>query len=155
MTARNPGDPPSLATTLDVTVRSTDMDADRTVNNAVFFQYFEQSRLEHLLRHGVIDWPPRRDGGAPQFALAQTSAQFRASAVHRDVLMVTVHTVSIGTRSFALAYDVRRKADGVLVCEGSSVQVWLDATGGAATLPAAVRAALMASLETDRQESEH
>lgn len=132
-------------TAIEITVRSTDMDADRNVNNAVFFQYFEQSRLEHLLRFGVIDWPPRPGGGGPQFALAQTAAQFRAPAVHRDRLTVSTRTTAVGTKSFTLAYEVRRH-DGTLVCEGSSVQVWLDAAGQATPLPPGPRAALERSL---------
>ena len=139
-------------TVLEITVRSTDMDADRTVNNAVFFQYFEQSRLEHLLRFGVIRWPPDRSSGGPEFALAQTTAQFRAPAVHRDVLLVATRTVAIGTKSFTLAYEVRRRGDDALICDGSSVQVWLDAEGRAVPLPPDRRAALERSLSPARQE---
>ena len=140
-------------TTIEVAVRSTDMDADRNVNNAVFFQYFEQSRLEHLLRHGVIDWPPRREGGTPQFALAQTAANFRAPAVHRDVLLVTTRTAAVGGKSWTLTYEVRRHGDDTLICEGSSVQVWLGPDGRAAPLPDDVRAALQRSLAPDREEA--
>jgi acyl-CoA thioester hydrolase len=131
-------------TEVEIIVRSTDMDADRNVNNSVYFQYFEQSRLEHLIRFGIVERPRPRDAGSAQFALAQTSAQFRAPAVHRDRLTVSTRTAAIGTKSFTLTYEVRR--DGTLVCEGSSVQVWLDAEGGAAPLPDGVRAALERSL---------
>lgn len=131
-------------TEIEIAVRSTDMDADRNVNNSVFFQYFEQSRLEHLLRFGVVEWPRRRDAGGAQFALAQTSAQFRARALHRDRLIVSTRTTAIGTKSFTLAYEVRR--DGTLICEGSSVQVWLDSEGLSAPLPPEARDALERSL---------
>ena len=141
-----------LSTVLAVMVRSTDMDADRTVNNAVFFQYFEQSRLEHLLRFRVIRWPPERSGGGPEFALAQTAAQFRAPAVHRDVLLVSTRTTAIGTKSFTLGYEVRRHGDDVLICEGSSVQVWLDSEGRAVPLPPDRRAALERSLSPAAEE---
>jgi acyl-CoA thioester hydrolase len=138
------GDTADAITSIELTVRSTDMDADRNVNNSVYFQYFEQSRLEHLIRLGVVERPrPRDDAGAP-FALAQTSAQFRVPAVHRDRLRVTTRTTAIGTTSFTLAYEVRR--EGTLVCDGLSVQVWLDAEGKAASLPPDVRAALERSL---------
>lgn len=140
------------ATTLAIAVRSTDMDADRNVNNSRFFEFFEQSRLEHLLKLGVVRWPPAREGGPPQFALAQTAAQFRAPAVHRDTLLVTTRTRAVGTRSFTLAYEVRRAGDGVLICEGSSVQVWLSPDGGSAPLPAEVHAALEESITVDREE---
>lgn len=138
-------DAPGAVTEIQLTVRSTDMDADRNANNAVFFQYFEQSRLEHLVRFAVVEWPRRRDAGGAQFALAQTSAQFRAPAVHRDLLTVSTRTTAIGTKSFTLAYEVRR--DGTLLAEGSSVQVWLDAEGRSAPLPPEARAALERSLQ--------
>ena len=143
---RMPESAPTAETYLDVTVRSTDMDADRNVNNAVYFQYFEQSRLEHLLGLGVIRWPPSRGGDPPQFALVETTARFRAPAFHRDVLGVRTLTTGVGNRSFTLAYEVRRQSDGALICEGASVQVWLDADGQASPLPQDVRAALQRSL---------
>ena len=133
-----------VITEIHITVRSTDMDADRNVNNAVYFTYFEQSRLEHLLRLGVIRWPPAPTD-RPQFALAETSARFRAPAYHRDVLAVSTQTLEVRSRSFILGFTVRRVADGVLICEGSSAQVWLDEHGRPAPLPEAVRAALLAS----------
>src|SRR5215207_9620963 len=102
-------------TEVEVVVRSTDMDADRNVNNAVYFQYFEQSRLEHLLRWGIIEWPPAPEAGRPQFAIAQTVAQFRAPAVHRDLLSVVTRTVAVSTRSFTLSYTVTRPRDGVVI----------------------------------------
>lgn len=135
------------ATTVELVPRSTDMDADRTVNNAVFFQYFEQSRLEHLLRLGVIRWPPAHDGSPPQFALVETTARFRARAAHRDRLLVTARTVAVGTTSFTLGYDIDR-ADTTRICEGSSVQVWLDGEGRPSPLPADVRTRLARSIPT-------
>lgn len=135
----------SHATTVEVVPRSTDMDADRIVNNAAFFQYFEQSRLEHLLRLGVIRWPPGREGGPPQFALAETTARFRAPAIHRDRLLVTTRTIAVGVTSFTLAYEIDRQ-DGTRVCDGSSVQVWLDGEGRSAALPPVVQGRLRASI---------
>jgi acyl-CoA thioester hydrolase len=136
----------SRETAIEITVRSTDMDADRVVNNAVYFHYFEQSRLEHLLRWGVIDWPPGPASGTPQFALVQTAAQFRAPAVHRDRLTVATRTVAVSARTFTLSYTVRRSADGLLICEGSSIQVWLDGDGRASDIPEGPRSALTGSI---------
>jgi acyl-CoA thioesterase FadM len=62
-------------------------------------------------------------------------------------LLVKVTTREVRQRSFALAYEVRREADGVLVAEGDSVQVWLDETGRAALLPEVVRQAMEGSLD--------
>jgi acyl-CoA thioester hydrolase len=129
-----------------IPVRSTDVDADRNVNNAVFFIYFEQGRLAHLLRLGVIDRYPHPPGERPLYTIAATTARFRAPAFYGDVLVVQTRTKAVRTRSFLLAYKAYREADGTLLCEGSSAQVWLDPAGRPAPLPAHARAALLASL---------
>jgi acyl-CoA thioester hydrolase len=129
-----------------ISVRSTDVDADRNVNNAVFFVYFEQARLAHLLRLGVIDRYPHPPGERPLYTIAETTARFRAPAFYGDVLVVQTRTKAVRTRSFLLAYQVYRAADGTLLCEGSSAQVWLDRDGRPAPLPEHARAALLASL---------
>ncbi len=55
--------PPSPHITIThVVVRPNDMDADRHVSNAVYFDYFYQARLEHLRRLGIYDV------GNPQYA---------------------------------------------------------------------------------------
>jgi YbgC/YbaW family acyl-CoA thioester hydrolase len=129
-------------------VRSTDVDADRNVNNALFFVYFEQGRLEHLLRLGVIDRYPHPPGERPLYTIAETTARFRAPAFYGDVLVVRPPPREVRTRSVRLAYEVYREADGTLLCEGSSAQVWLDRDGRPAPLPGHARAALLASLGT-------
>ena len=134
-----------MVTEIHITVRSTDMDADRNVNNAVYFTYFEQSRLEHLLRLGVIRWPLGPTDRS-QFALVATSARFRAPSYHRDVLAVRTRTTEVRNRSFVLGFTVHRLSDGALICEGSSAQVWLDDQGHPAPLSEAARAALLSSM---------
>ncbi len=140
--------PEPLITEISIIPRSTDMDADRNVNNAVYFTYFEQCRLEHLIRLGAIRWPlgPTE---RPQFALVETSARFRAPAHHRDVLAVRTRTTDVRNRSFVLGYELVRTSDGTLICEGSSAQVWLDESGRPSVLPSDVRAALAGSMGAD------
>lgn len=133
-------------TKCDLWVRSTDMDADGVVNNAVYFHYFEQARLEHLMGLGVIP-PYRRNRVYPRlFTIAETRCVFRAPLQHRDWITVHCWTSEVRNRSFALAYQIRmRDNPEVLVAEGSSVQVWLDEEGRPAPIPAAVRETLLAS----------
>ena len=47
-----PDMPGSHLTVTPLIVRPRDMDADRNVSNAVYFEYLHQSRLEHLARLG-------------------------------------------------------------------------------------------------------
>lgn len=133
-------------TEVEIVVRSTDMDADRNVNNAVFFRYFEQGRLAHLLRLGVIEQYPHPPGERPLYTIAETSARFRSPAFYGDVLRVLTRTGEVRTRSFTLTYEIRRTSDEVLLCEGASAQVWLAPDGTPAPLPEHARVALLNSI---------
>jgi len=135
-----------METTLSITVRSTDLDGLGHVNNAVYFQYFEQARLEHLIRLGFFPQYGRDGASRHRFAIAETTCRYKAPAYYRDVLLVKVSTTEVRQRSFALAYEVRRESDGLLLAEGSSIQVWLDDSDQAAPLPEAFRRALQGSL---------
>jgi len=135
-----------METVFPIAVRSTDLDALRHVNNAVYFQYFEQARLAHLARFGLL--PTYAPGGTPRhsIAIAETSCRYKAPAYYGDTLLVTVRTREVRQRSFSLTYEVRRQADGVLVAEGESAQVWIDEQERPAPLPDAARRSLEASL---------
>ncbi|GIX49401.1 MAG: hypothetical protein KatS3mg131_3612 [Candidatus Tectimicrobiota bacterium] len=124
-------------------VRPRDMDADRNVNNAVYFEYFHQARLEHLARLGVYHpRAPRRDN---LFALAENTCRYLAPSYYGDVLLIWTATHAVGRSSFQLVYRVWREEDEALIAAAHSVQVWLGAHGGSAPLPPAVHAALAAS----------
>ncbi len=122
-------------------VRSTDMDADGIVNNARYFEFFEQARLEHLAAIEVIKRPRPPGEPARSFTLAETTCRYRAPLRHRDEVIVRAWTAEVRTRSFILGYDIRRDDDTV-AAEGTSAQVWLDEDGRPAELPSAVRDAL-------------
>lgn len=86
------------------------------------------------------------DGPRHSIAIAETACRYKAPAYYGDTLLVTVRTREVGQRSFSLTYEVRREADGVLVAEGESAQVWLDEQERPTALPEAVRRGLEASL---------
>ena len=133
-----------METVFPIAVRSTDLDGQRHVNNAVFFQYFEQARLAHLARLGFLPTPG--DGPRHSIAIAETACRYKAPAYYGDTLLVTVRTREVRQRSFSLTYEVRRQADGVLVAEGESAQVWIDEQERPIPLPDGARRSLEASL---------
>ena len=128
-------------------VRSTDMDADRIVNNARYLEFFEQARLEHLAAIEVVKRPRPPGEAGRTFTLADTTCRYRAPLRHRDEVVARAWTQQIGNRSFILAYDIRMKDSDTVAAEGSSVQVWLDAEGKPAPLPDGVRTALEQSMD--------
>ncbi len=140
----------SMITTIELDVRSTDIDGDGIVNNAVYFVYFEQVRLVHLMRLGVI-WRPRR-AGERNFTIAATEARFLAPLTYPETVLASAWTARVGNTSFGLEYELTRKSDGVPVARGSSVQVWLDESGRPTALPPVVRQALANSLRVGSRE---
>ncbi len=133
-----------MITSIELEVRSTDIDGDGIVNNAVYFVYFEQVRLVHLMRLGII-WRPRRPGER-NFTLAATEARFLAPLTYPETVIASAWTARVGNSSFGLEYELTRKSDGIPVARGSSVQVWLDESGRPTPLPPLVRQALEDSL---------
>ena len=140
-------EPCSHITVTQLIVRPADMDADRNVNNAVYFEYFHQSRLEHLARLGV--WQPRGSQENNVFALAENTCRYLAPSFYGDVLSIWTATHAVGNSSFQLVYRIWRQSDDALIAASHSVQVWLDETNKPALLPPLVREGLTASLCTD------
>ncbi|MDZ7727803.1 MAG: thioesterase family protein [Dehalococcoidia bacterium] len=134
-------------TTKAIEVRSTDVDADGIVNNAVFYQYCEQARLEHLARFHIIEPGSDRGPRPRRFTIAGNSCRYLAPVHFRETVLVEVSTARIGRTSFTLAYRLLNEADGTLLAESESTQVWLDEDGRPAPFPPEVRVALEASSE--------
>ncbi|MCH2501229.1 MAG: acyl-CoA thioesterase [Dehalococcoidia bacterium] len=112
-------EPCSHVTVTQLTVRPADMDADRNVNNAVYFEYFHQSRLEHLARLGV--WRPRGSQDDNLFALAENTCRYLAPSFYGDVLSIWTAAHAVGRSSFQLVYRIWRENDGALIAAAHSV----------------------------------
>ena len=128
-------------------VRSTDVDSQGIVNNARYFEFFEQARLAHLREIGVSGRPRDESNGARGFTIAETTCRFRIPLVGRDEVVVQAWTEEIRNRSFIFGYRVVMASDGTLVADGTSAQVWLDADNKPTPLPDDVRASLEGSME--------
>ena len=135
-----------LVTDCELWIRSTDIDSDGIVNNARYFEFFEQGRSEHLLRLGVWSLQPAPGELARSMTVAETRCRFRAPLSYRDWIVVRTWTSAVRTRSWDLDYAITRRDNDAPVAEGSSALVWLDAQGRAAALPASVRGLLLDSL---------
>jgi acyl-CoA thioester hydrolase len=122
----------------EIWIRSTDVDADGVVNNAHYFEFFEQARLEHLLTVGIIVRLKPAGAVDRPFTIAETSCRFLAPLRYRDTIVAQAWTEGIRNRSFTLGYRlVRSPEEDVVVAEGTSALVWLDAEGSAAPALAA------------------
>ena len=141
---------------LPVDVRWGDMDAFGHVNNAAYFTYCESARIAYF---DAVELEQARQAPRHGPALAQASCNFRRQVHYPASLEAGARTSRIGGKSFTLDYLIRRRDparpdrhDGEVVCDGSSVVVWVDyATGAAIPIPDTLRRRLM---EFDRLEAE-
>ena len=92
------------------------------VNNAVFFNYFEEGRLAFF-----TSTSPGRKFPAFDFILAHTSCDYLKQVTFGDRLMLQIRVAKIGSKSFALDYTVLDRNDTeVIYAAGKSVQVCYD-----------------------------
>ena len=136
-----PPQPPATVS-LWLPVQWGEMDAYRHVNNAVYFRWFESSRMAYFERSG---WPAlvRESGIGP--ILHSTSARFRAPVEFPDRVRAEASVSELGADRFTMRYRVTSERLGRVAAEGWGVVVAFDYRKGTkCELPAALRAAIAA-----------
>ncbi|MBE3589482.1 MAG: acyl-CoA thioesterase [Firmicutes bacterium] len=139
--------PGANVTVTRVQIRSTDVDAMGHVNNAVYFEYLEQARIDHLRRLLVLPPPEGRRPYAGVMVVAEARCRYRAPLYYGDDLYIETWTAEVRRRGFRLAYRLYTAAEPQrTAAEAETVQVWIDADGRAAAIPDSVRQTLEASI---------
>lgn len=122
-----------------------DMDAFAHVNNVTYLRWFESVRIAHF---AAIGWTPDVTQGGVGPILAHTACTYRIPLTFPDTVVLGSRIVDIGDDRFTMRYRVVSEALGRLAAEGEGRIVAFDyGTGRKASLPAAVREAIVA-LET-------
>ncbi len=126
-------------------VRWADQDELGHVNNAVYFTYFEQARIEFL--QGIEagrPWPGPQDAGP---VLVAAEAAFKRPVVYPATVLVDVFGGEPGRTSAPLVCRLTVEGDeGTLYAEATTTLVWIDrTTGRPVPLPDALRARLAES----------
>lgn len=135
-----PSDRPLLHTTR-IPVRWGDQDALGHVNNATYFTYFEQARIESfdlLLPDGWTE-----DSGP---ILASIRCDFKRPIVYPATVIVQVYGGEPGRTSFPQSYELSVEgAEEAVYAHAEAALVWVSrATGRPTPLPEALRDALTA-----------
>ena len=104
------------------TVRFRDLDSVGHMNNAVYATFVEQARIAFLAPQGAE---------VEDMILARLEIDFRSPLSLGETVEVGVRPSRLGTKSFALEYELR--ADGRLVAEAKSVLVGYDYDRGRST----------------------
>lgn len=136
-----PDGPRTLLAALDIPVRWGDMDANGHVNNATYFTYFEQARIEWLETSGL---QTTRENQGP--VVVQTSCTYVRPIPYPGTLRVNVYGGPAGRTSFPTYYEIHAaEAAGVKYADGQAIMVWTDRGSGApCPVPDALRALLPA-----------
>jgi len=128
----------TLVQTTRFGLRFADMDALGHVNNAAYFTFMEQARLEWLAVH----WPDLyKQGTGP--VIANASCTYRIPLVYPMDVEVRMYLGTPGRSSVDSYYEI--VANGTTYAEGAAKIVWVDlSTGKSTPLPEHIAAPLRA-----------
>ena len=100
-----------------IQIRYADLDALGHVNNSNYLTYFEIARVHYFNELLGKDWDWRNEG----MILANSSLEFLKPLLIQHEAEVKISTLSVGTKSFELYYEI--SVDDIVVCSGKSVIV--------------------------------
>lgn len=137
-------EPRSLLHEAELRTRWGDMDALGHVNNAVYFTYLEQMRVDWLAALGASGALAGSADSGPVVVTA--GCRFLRPVVHPARLSIRMYGGPPGRSSFATSYEIRDAGDpDCLYTTGEAQVVWVSQASGRSTdLPEAVRARLPA-----------
>jgi acyl-CoA thioester hydrolase len=105
----------------DVQVRFSDTDGLGHVNNAIYLNYLEVSRIDYLRQ--VVGRVKIEEFGV---IIARIEIDYKSPVLHSEKLLVGCRVSEIGGSSIKMEYRIETKADGRLVAEAKSVMVAFD-----------------------------
>jgi acyl-CoA thioester hydrolase len=111
--------------TYDVVVKFNEVDMLHIVNNAVFFNYFEQARIRYAKDLGIL--PAQGialDGSA--FYMARNEINYLKVAVFEDRLRIYTRISYIKHSSFGFDHIIENIQNKRIIAEGSGVLVHVN-----------------------------
>jgi acyl-CoA thioester hydrolase len=106
-----------------VDVRYADIDAQRHVNNVVFFTYMESARAAYLQHLGLWDGQEFLDIG---IILVKAECEYLRPIAYGTALRVGVRTERLGVKSLTFVYAIEAVAAQELKAAGTTVSVAYD-----------------------------
>jgi len=114
-----------------VTIRYSDIDMNRHVNNAVYFTYMENARTE-LLRNELIDYHEK----GIVFIVSEASCKYRRPILLTDSIVCELKFELLSPLRIGVSYFFRDSRTAMLHAEGKTTLVMADeATGKAVKIP--------------------
>ena len=106
-----------------IEIRYADIDAQRHVNNAIYFTYMEQARVAYVLHVGLWDGG---DFDGIGFIMAEQCCTYKAQISMSQAIEIGVRTARLGKKSFELVYSFRDRNTHEELATGSTVLVAFD-----------------------------
>lgn len=118
---------PGFHSTIEVPVTWADMDAFGHVNNAIYFRYFESSRIDFLSRIGWFEHPHSPGGNnSVGVILHSVQARFRRPVTYPDTLLCSSRLASLEPDRLTLHHEVYSTSQSTIAAEGSGIIVAYD-----------------------------
>ena len=131
---------------MDVRIYYEDTDAGGVVYHANYIKYMERARTEYFRDHGFLVAELAADGFV--FPVVKLEIDFKAPALHDDLLSVVTCPIRIGGSSVTLSQKIARQNDGKLLVEGVVTLACISPSFKARRIPLEIRTMLETELDT-------
>lgn len=109
----------------DVIVTFDKVDMLHIVNNAVYFNYFEQARIQYAKDIGFLPEKGMLNDGTT-FYMVRNEINYLKSATFEDKLRVYTRISYIKKSSFGFEHIIENLDNGIIIAEGSGVLAHVD-----------------------------
>ena len=128
---------PAAECEIDIRVRYAEVDQMGALHHSRFWIYFEMGRTELLRRKGIAYSDCEQAGVF--FVVAKCSAAFKAPARYDELLTLTTRIVKMGAARIDHEYELRRKADGLLIATATTTLACVNRDGQIIPIPEFIR----------------
>lgn len=111
----------------DVTVNFDQVDMLHIVNNAVYFNFFEQARIKYAKDMGFLPGKGISINGTT-FYMVKNEINYLKAALFEDKLRIYTRISYIKHSSFGFEHIIENIDNGIIIAEGSGVLVYVDPT---------------------------
>ncbi|MDT8402199.1 MAG: thioesterase family protein [Bacteroidales bacterium] len=112
---------------LPVTIRYSDIDMNRHVNNAVYFTYMENARTE-LLKNELLEYHEK----GIVFIVSEASCKYRRPILLSDSIICEIKFELLSPLRIGVTYFFSDSGTAMLHAEGKTTLVMVDETSGKA-----------------------
>lgn len=130
---------------MDVRIYYEDTDAGGVVYHANYIKYMERARTEYFRSHGFFVAELARDGFV--FPVIRLEIDFKAPALHDDLLFVSTSPMRVGGSSITLKQKIVRKNDKKLLVDGVVTLACISPALKARRIPLEIRRMLEVDVE--------